>query len=286
MTGDASDRAVAAHLHRIRLEGKSPRTVYDRQLTLNRVAKALPVPLLDATPEHLYEWRAGLKVIDATVTCYASHVISFYRWAVKQGLITVSPAQDLPVPPPPKRQPRPIADGDLAAALWSAPGLIRIWFLLACGCGLRAREIALLRADCLRLREDDPQLRIIHTATKGRKERVIPIPAFLLAELGEADLAPSGLVFRKVDGKPFSPGEVSKLCCAHLHLIGIADTFHSLRHWYLSKAYAVEYNLRAVQELAGHANIQTTAGYAAIDGSALARTVNAIPSPLARVEVA
>ncbi len=283
-----SDKAVAAHLHRIRLEGKSARTVYDRGLTLKRVAAALlayepPVPLLDATPEDLYAWRAGLKVIDATVTCYASHVISFYRWAVKQGLIAVSPAADLPVPPPPKRQPHPIADADLASALATAPQPIRIWLVLAAWCGLRAKEIALLKADCIRLRDDVPNLRITHTATKGRTERTIPLHPFAVAELGKADLAPSGPVFRKAtNGKPWTPWEVSKLCCTHLHLIGIADPLHSLRHWFVTRALEVDQNLRAAQELAGHANIQTTAGYAAVGGSALARTVNGIPSPLER----
>src|SRR5258708_23101533 len=94
MNETPSDRAVAAHLRHIRLEGKSARTVYDREITLNRVAKDLPVPLLDATPEHLYEWRAGLTVSDATLPCYASHVISFCPRAVNPGLHATTPAPD------------------------------------------------------------------------------------------------------------------------------------------------------------------------------------------------
>src|SRR5258707_4299989 len=281
MTKTASGKAVAAHLRHIRLEGKSARTVYDRELTLKRLAKALPVPLLDATADDLYEWRAALEGLkDATVACYASSVLSFTGWTVKRGLAPQTPAADLPVPPVPHREPHPIADADLRLALSSAPGLIRIWELLACGCGLRAKEITLLRAECIRLREGTPHLRITHTATKGRRERTVPVPAFMIPELERADLYSSGLVFRKANGSQLDDWTVSKLCNQHLRSMGIPDVFHSLRHWYLTKAYAVEYNLRAVMELAGHAHIQTTAGYAAIDGSALARTANAIPSPL------
>src|SRR5258708_4632739 len=131
MTETASGKAVAAHLRHIRLEGKSARTVYDRELTLTRLAKALPVPPLDATADDLYEWRAALEGLkDATVACYASSVISFYRWAVKRGLVPQNPAADLPVPPVPHREPHPIADADLRLALSSAPGLIPVWGLL------------------------------------------------------------------------------------------------------------------------------------------------------------
>src|SRR5258708_24422063 len=189
MNESASEKAVAALLRHIRIEGKSGRTVYDREITLNRLAKALPVPLLEATADDLYEWRAALEGLkDATVACYASSVISFYRWAVKQGLAAQNPAGDRPVPPVPHREPHPIADADLTLALSSAPGLIRIWFLLACGCGLRAKEITLLRAECIRLREATPHLRITHTATKGRKERTVPVPGFMIGELQRPDL--------------------------------------------------------------------------------------------------
>src|SRR6266851_2574704 len=103
-----SEKAVAAHLRHIRLEGKSARTVYDRELTLNRLAKALPVPLLEVTEDDLYEWRAALEDLkDATVACYASNVRSFYKWCAERGLIAADPARKIPVPPVPKRQPRP-----------------------------------------------------------------------------------------------------------------------------------------------------------------------------------
>lgn len=272
---------IGRHSERIDAEGKSGRTVYDRELTLRRLARALGKPLLEATPEDLYKWRRGLKVADATVACYASNVISFYRWAVKEKLIAENPAEDLPVPPMPRRQPHPISEKDLARAIDSPARhrYTRIWLVLAAWCGLRAKEIAFLRTDCIRLGESVPHLRITHSATKGRKERIIPLHPFVIAELAKVQLSRTGLAFRSKDGKSYIPWDVSKICNDHLHGLGIADVLHSCRHRFLTRAYEVDRDLKAAQALAGHAHIQTTAGYAAIDGAALVKTVNAIPAP-------
>lgn len=278
------EEVIELHKQRIDMEGKSDRTRYDRELTLKRLARSIGKPLLEATPGDLYKWRTGLsrRLSDATIACYASNVISFYRWAVKERLIAENPAEDLPIPPMPKRQPHPISEQDLQRAI-DAPAKhrhTRIWLVLASYGGLRAKEIAFLRTDCIRLRETVPHLRITHSATKGHKERIVPLHPFAIAELGKAEVRPNGLAFRNQDGKAFIPWDVSKICNDHLHGLGIADTLHSLRHRFLTRAYEVNRDLKAAQALAGHAHIQTTAGYAAIDGAALVRTVNAIPSPL------
>lgn len=274
-----NDAVTAAHLRHLRLKGRSDLTVYHRQRTLIRLSAVLPVPLLEATPGHLYEWRAALTVSGPTIAGYVSNVREFYGWCADRGLIAGNPAADLPVPALPRRQPHPIPEADLTAALDTASRRIRIWLVLAAWCGLRAKEIALLRADCIRIRDAYPHIRVVHDATKGRTERSVPVPPFAVAELAAADLFTEGMAFRRVDGKPLRPWLVSKLCNEHLHAMGIADTLHSLRHRYLTQAYAVGHDIRVVQELAGHAHIQTTAGYAAADSSAFARTVAAIPAP-------
>ncbi len=278
--GSPTDKALRFHLRHLRLEGKSERTVYHREQVLLRLAAFLPVPLLDATPEQLYDWRVSLKLSDSTVCTYVSHVRMFYQSCVGRELIALNPVRDVPVPPLPHREPRPISEENLAHALEYANRPIRVWLVLAAWCGMRAKEIALIKADSIRMNETQPYIRIAFDATKGKRERGIPLSPFLVGELRMADLPSSGYVFRRPDGRHFTPWLVSKLANQHLHAMGIADTLHSLRHRFATQAYQVDFNLRGVQELLGHAVLQSTAGYAAIDGSALARTVNAIPSPL------
>src|SRR5260221_4758129 len=90
-TGTASEKAVRDHLRHLGLEAKSDRTIYERGLLLGRVQKALPVPLLDATPEMLYDWRAGPKALHNRNPNHSSPVPMFYPCAPQQCLIAPEP---------------------------------------------------------------------------------------------------------------------------------------------------------------------------------------------------
>src|SRR5258707_6472463 len=102
MTGSASEKAVRDHLRHLGLEAKSERTIYERGLLLARVQKALPVPLLAATPEQLYDWRARLKGSNNTIAHHVSHCQKFFPWAAEQGLLGADPSAGIPVPADPK----------------------------------------------------------------------------------------------------------------------------------------------------------------------------------------
>lgn len=273
---------VARHLRHLALEGKTARTIYERRRGLARLSAALPMPLIDATEQDLYDWRASLtKQQDATVATYVSNVRSFYSWAVKKAGLPKSPAADLPVPRLPRRNPHPMSEDDFAAALAAAHPLERTWLVLAGGGGLRCKEIALLRGENVRLRDAEPHILIAYDATKGRNERSIPVPegSFLMDELRAARLPAAGWCWVRADGSPFPPQEVSRRVNLFLRRMAVSDTLHSLRHRFLTLAYEVNHDLRAAQELAGHVDVSTTAGYAAVSRSALAATVAAIPAP-------
>src|SRR5258708_12733759 len=99
--GSPTDKALRFHLRHLRLEGKSERTVYHREQVLLRLAAFLPVPLLDATPEQLYDWRVSLKLSDSTVCTYVSHVRMFYQSCLRPEPIPLHPAPPFPPPPLP-----------------------------------------------------------------------------------------------------------------------------------------------------------------------------------------
>jgi len=281
MRDDAQGLIVMAHLRQLELRGQSPDTVACRRRALARMARALPVPLLEASPADLLAWRAGLSVGPGTVVGYVSHAREFYRWAVRSGLIESSPAERLPVPRVSRRLPRPIGEDALTAAVLAAPPRVRPWLVLAGWAGLRAKEIAYLRRECLLETQRSPVLIVAAEATKGHAERVVPLSGFVIRELVIAGLPRSGWVFRRRDGQPGPnrPWIVSQLSNAYLHDLGIADTLHSLRHRFGTQAYARRRDLRMVQELLGHAHPGTTAGYAAYDKADAADVVEQLPVP-------
>lgn len=272
---------VALHLRHLELQGFKPSTIYCRRRALARLAAALPGPLLDADAIDLLAWRAGLSVGPATIVGYVSHAREFYAWAVAEGLIDSSPAARLPVPKLGRRLPRPIGEDDLMAAVAAAPGRIRPWLVLAAWAGLRAREIALLRRECVLEYNPQPALLIAGDATKGSSERLIPMCGFVIRELIAAGLPRAGWVFRRRDGQPGpnAPWVVSHLSNTYLHETGCAATLHQLRHRFLTMAYQASSDLRMVQELAGHAHPQTTAGYTAFSQASAVRAVESLPVP-------
>ena len=271
---------IAKHVHHLRLRGLSPVTIYHRQRALCRLADTLDtLDLLSLTTTDLQGWRAGLTVASATIADYVSHVREFYGWAVDRDLIGSSPAADLPVPRTVRRLPRPISEADLMYAVDAAPRRIRPWLVLAAWCGLRAKEIACLRGENVLLHATPPMLLIASDATKGIRERTVPLCQFAVAEMCTAMLPVRGLAFRRFDGAPVVPGLVSKLANQHLHDCGIPATLHQLRHRFGTMTYHVSHDLRAVQELLGHASPNTTAGYAAYDRAEALAAVQALPVP-------
>ena len=272
---------MRAHLRHLAARGLSAdNTIRSRQNNLRRLAISIaPVGLLEATEEDIAAWRASLTVTPDTAAGYISHIQQFYAWACKNGHIAADPAASLPMPRVSRRLPRPIAEDDLMAALDCAPVRIRSWLILAAWCGLRAKEIALLRGENVLLRATPPILLIASEATKGRRERTVPLSRYAVAELAAAHLPVRGLAFLKVTGDPLPPNMVSKLCNQHLHDCGIPATLHQLRHRFGTQTYAAGHDLRVVQELLGHASPMTTAGYAAWDRAEAAAAVEAIPSP-------
>jgi integrase/recombinase XerC len=271
-----------SHLRALEQGGRhSPETVYSRRGALMRLAAALPCGLLDAAAADLAAWRAGLAVAPETVTDYVSHAREFYDWAIGAGFIDENPASGLVLPRRRRRLPRPIAEDDLFAAVAAAPARIRPWLVLAAWCGLRAKEIAYLRRENILDTVRPAALLIAEDATKGSRERIVPLSAYALGELHAAGLPASGWAFRRCDGRPGpnSPGRVSHLCNDYLHGLGIAATLHQCRHRFGTMTYRGRRDLRMVQELLGHANPSTTAGYAAFDQGDAVGVVEDLPAP-------
>jgi site-specific recombinase XerC len=281
MSGTPSEKAVAAHLKHLALQGRTKMTRYHRQRALIRLAAALPVPILDATPDQLYEWRAGLTVGNGTAAQYLASVKGFYAWAVTAGLLEEDPSAALPVPRTHRKIPRPIPEADLMLAMSHTTPRMRVrqWFVLAGWCGLRCCEIAGLRMENLRLRDTPPVVIVSAESAKGGRERVVELSPWVVAELTAADLPSHGLAFPAASGKQLSPYMVSKIGGEHLHGCGSDATMHNLRDRFASQMYQQTKDIRLVQEMLGHATPVHTAGYAAFSRRGAGAAVAALPVP-------
>jgi integrase/recombinase XerC len=195
---------------------------------------------------------------------YLSSFSCFYRWAIKEGLAKVNPAEDIERPKLPHYLPRPADTDELGVAIQLAPMPEKAFLLLAAYAGLRCKEISGMQWPDV-LETSRPPM-ILVSEGKGARQRLVPLHADVRRALHHLpSTGRSGYVFIRPYGGRYAPHEVSQVINAHLHDLGISHTAHSLRHWFGTNVYRATHDLRLVQELMGHASPTTTAVYTAFD---------------------
>ena len=176
--------------------------------------------------------------------------------------------------------PRPIAPQEvLALAGLVADGASRPWvgardwaiLLLLYGAGLRISEALAIDGGAVPL---GPTLTV--TGKRG-KQRVVPIlPQVAAAVAAYADASPwpptaGAPLFRGVRGGPLEPGSVRAAVRAARATLGLDEkvTPHALRHSFATHLLAGGADLRALQELLGHASLSSTQVYTGVDAAHL-----------------
>ena len=248
---------IHAYVQHLRQDlNRSPGTIRLRRNHLTRAACYLGGSPWDATPAQLLDWLAQCTWAPESRKSAQASLRSFYAWAQLTDRIGRSPARALPAVAIPRAMPRPIPDHVTRAALQHADARERLLVLLAAYGGLRCRELSQVHSDDL----IGDQLVV---RGKGGHERVVPI---LDEELRRAIASAGGFLFPgRVEGH-LSANYVSKVLS---RLLPGHWTGHKLRHRALTVAYATTQDLRAVQELAGHASSRTTETYTLVSGKAL-----------------
>lgn len=160
--------------------------------------------------------------------------------------------------------------GDFAAQPWVAARDTAVVTLLY-GSGLRISEALSLTG------ADHPLPEVLRITGKGGKTRLVPtLPATRAAidayvQLCPFDLTPADPLFRGARGGPLNPRLIALVMERTRAALGLpaSATPHALRHSFATHLLAAGGDLRAIQELLGHASLSTTEAYTAIDTARL-----------------
>ena len=213
-----------------------------------------------------------------------SAIRSLYRYLLREGLASANPALAFSAPKSASRLPGALDADQLARLLelradtWHGVR-DRAMLELFYSSGLRLAE--LVGANLADLRWEDATLTV---RGKGGKERALPVGAKALQALkawlaqraappGKARALDPEALFLSESGRRISPRSVQlrvRQWCRKAGL-GTAVHPHALRHSFASHLLESSQDLRAVQELLGHADIRTTQVYAHLDFQHLAR---------------
>jgi integrase/recombinase XerC len=274
------------HLRRQRRYSPGTLSNYTRTLTaLGAHVEALDLRRWhDLRSEQVQAWiaaehRRGLA--PGTLKHMLAACRSFYRYLAREGEATSNPALGVRSPKAPRKLPQ-VLDVDEVAALLDFPAddpesvRDRALLELLYSSGLRVSELT-----DLRWRDLDLSDGMVRVTGKGSKTRIVPVGAkavTALAALREQDRpgADDPLVRGKL-GRPLTPNGVRARLKRRAKDQGVWKRVypHLLRHSCASHVLESSGDLRAVQELLGHADIGTTQIYTHLDFQHLARVYDA-----------
>jgi integrase/recombinase XerC len=278
------DAAVQSFLDHLRHErGLSPHTVsaYGRDLDRLRCGFAGSWENLD--PATLRRIAAGLARAGRnprSIQRFLSAARSFGRWAVREGLLESSPAASLRGPRPRRPLPRGL-DVDQAARAMLQPSdrtldlRDRAMLELFYSSGLRLSELTGLDLGSVDLADG-----LVRVLGKGRRERTVPVGQMArkavqdwLAVRLEWAAPEESALFVSQRGRRLGNRAVQSRLALAGQRAGLGERLHPhrLRHAFASHLLESSGDLRAVQELLGHADLATTQIYTHLDFQHLAQ---------------
>ncbi len=299
-TGAEDNALVKAYLEHVRVEKRlADRTVELYTLDLEKLgtqAREAGVKLTEVQSPHIRRWVAKMHGGGRSargIALILSGWRGFYIWLGRQGLIQQHPVNDVRAPKAGKPLPKalPVDEAVRLASYEDAEDDPALEARDACiaellyGCGLRIGELVGLdvAASATARGWIDPQEAEAHVLGKGGKRRSVPVGRAALealrrwlalrAAFAREDMA----LFIGLRGQRLTPQYIRVRLKRRSIKAGLATPVHPhmLRHSFASHVLQSSGDLRAVQELLGHANIGTTQVYTRLDFQHLAQVYDA-----------
>lgn len=288
-TLDASIRRFLAYL---RVEcGLAPATISAYAADLRDLAEDLghPAPATLTARDlsnHLANLKREKEMAASSVARHLATIKVFCRWLTSEGVFEANPADLLDQPTRWKRLPGTLSPIQVKRMIQSVQPTVsgtplhlrdRALLELMYACGLRASEAADLDADALH-----PALRVLKVTGKGRRQRLVPMGAPAEAALDDyldhcrpllvrtPPLDKHRLLLSRT-GRPLERSMVWRIVKKAAADAGLSAKVspHTLRHSFATHLLMGGADLRAVQEMLGHADIATTQIYTHVDKARL-----------------
>jgi site-specific recombinase XerD len=212
----------------------------------------------------------------STVGRKLAAIRTFYRHLVERGELEANPAELVSSPKKDQYLPRVLKAADVAELLERIPATTpldlrdRAMFELAYAAGLRAEELTLL--DVESADADGEQVRV---EGKGGKTRFVPVgehawkalDRYLTRGRPALDAGDTNAMFLSKSGRRLYTSDVRRRLKLQGRRVGISP--HTLRHSFATHLLEGGADLRAIQELLGHASISTTQTYTRVESKRL-----------------
>jgi site-specific recombinase XerD len=235
----------------------------------------------ELTHRHLRLFAGSVSERGATKSTVArklAAIRTFYRQLVDRGELEANPAELVATPKKDSYLPRVLKPAEVAALLERIPASSpldlrdRAMLELAYAAGLRAEELVNLDVDSV-----DPDAEEVRVEGKGGRTRVVPVGEHAWRALDRylargrlaLDTGEHPALFLSKNGRRLSTSDVRRRLRLKARQAGVSP--HTLRHSFATHLLEGGADLRAIQELLGHASISTTQTYTRVESRRLKR---------------
>lgn len=230
--------------------------------------------------EAIVDWLAFQRAAGLSEATVARELVAVRMWArhlVAEGGLARDPTALLQAPVLRRALPHCLGVSEVEALIAGSEGddwrsqrdraLLEVLY----ACGARISEALSLRTEAI-----EPELRVVRLTGKGSKTRLVPLGArarvalsawLAHGRLSRVGAAKSEWVFLSRSGTQMTRGEGWRRVKAAARRAGLPSDIspHTLRHSFASHLVEGGADLRSVQEMLGHASIQTTEVYTHLD---------------------
>jgi len=293
VTDPAADSPLAAYLAELSDQRRmSPHTISNYRRDLEKLlALSGDIPLAGLQVHHIRRFVAqlhGRGLSGRSLARLLSAWRGFFLWLGERGLVKANPCDGIRPPKSPRLLPKALSVDETARLLDAVEDDDPVqaardlaMFELFYSSGLRLAELVALDCDVLDTVLHEGEIRVLG---KRSKLRLVPVGskarealAVWAAMRGELALPGERALFVGVRGGRISPRMVESRLERRAQRLGLPTHVHPhmLRHSFASHVLQSSGDLRAVQEMLGHASIASTQVYTHLDFQHLAKVYDA-----------
>ncbi|MBM4402772.1 MAG: tyrosine recombinase XerC [Candidatus Cloacimonetes bacterium] len=273
---------IEKHAQALRLEGKSNQTIDGYRLDLEQCYTFLTkywedgmVKVDEIIPFQIRDWLRQLHDkpdCNRSLARKLASLKSFFQYCKRQGIIQDNPIDKMQRPKFEQKLPHFFTEEEIEVLLRIPDpadkyGIRNRAILeLIYSSGLRIGEVG-----ALRLGDIDPKRQLVKVTGKGNKERIIPVGSNALQAIREyldirSEFAPADNekhLFITRTGQPFDNKQINVILQRYIRLVAQQKGYspHTLRHSFATHLLQRGADLRAIQEMLGHASLSTTETY-------------------------